>query len=234
MESNKYNIENFEKFLREKTDEFRMYPSKRVWYSIYNDMHPGNRLPSVSMTIILTGFLFLVGYLNTNNVNKETAVYNTSSSKTAVEKTLIASNLQQPKDNKGLSTASVNSNTTVALLPSTQLNKRQQAASNTRHSQSRGTGSNKPAVQTMAITAGSVVDEAEQNENSNERIETTNNNNENIVASAVLITTTTTAQINNNPTTDHNTWQQPTTIRLQMKKASLWKLKAQFHKPPPH
>lgn len=49
-----------------------MYPSKRVWYSIYNNMHPGNRLPSVSMSIILIGFLFLVGYLNTD-VNKETA-----------------------------------------------------------------------------------------------------------------------------------------------------------------
>ncbi|MES2850006.1 MAG: outer membrane beta-barrel protein [Bacteroidota bacterium] len=204
MESNKYNIENFEKFLREKTDEFRMYPSKRVWYSIYNNMHPGNRLPSVSMSIILTGFLFLVGYLNTNTVNKETAADNALLSKTAVEKIHFASNVQQPVDNNSLSTASVNSNTRVALLPSTQLNKRQHVASNTRHSQNRGTGSNKSAVQTIVITAGSVEDEADQNKNSNEWIETTNNNNENIVASAVVITTTTTAQINNNPTTDYN------------------------------
>jgi len=70
METKKHNIENFEKFLREKTDEFRMYPSKRVWYSIYNDMHPGNRLPSVSMTVVLIGFLFLVGYLNTTESAK--------------------------------------------------------------------------------------------------------------------------------------------------------------------
>ncbi len=70
MESNKYNIENFERFLREKTDEFRMYPSKRVWYSIYNNMHPGNRLPSVSMSVILIGFLFLIGYLNTTDATK--------------------------------------------------------------------------------------------------------------------------------------------------------------------
>ena len=66
MES-KYNIENFERFLREKTDEFRMYPSKRVWYSIYNNMHPGNRMPSISMCIVLIFSLLLVGYLNTDS-----------------------------------------------------------------------------------------------------------------------------------------------------------------------
>ncbi len=70
MES-KYNIDNFEKFLRERTDDFKMYPSKRVWYSIYNNMHPGNRLPSVSMCIILICSLLLVGYLNTGT-NKNT------------------------------------------------------------------------------------------------------------------------------------------------------------------
>ena len=66
MES-KYNIENFERFLRDKTDEFNMYPSKRVWYSIYNNMHPGNRLPSISMCIVLICSLLLVGYLNTGS-----------------------------------------------------------------------------------------------------------------------------------------------------------------------
>ncbi|HPH90833.1 MAG TPA: hypothetical protein PLZ68_08420, partial [Ferruginibacter sp.] len=71
METKNNNIENFEKFLREKTDEFRMYPSKRVWYSIYNDMHPGNRLPSISMTVVLIGFLFLIGFLNTTETAKE-------------------------------------------------------------------------------------------------------------------------------------------------------------------
>lgn len=49
-----------------------MYPSKRVWYSIYNNMHPGNRMPSVSMCIVLICSLLLVGYLNTGN-NKTTA-----------------------------------------------------------------------------------------------------------------------------------------------------------------
>lgn len=64
MEKNHHN-DNFERFLRDKTDEFVMYPSKRIWYSIYNNMHPGNRLPSISMCIILMFSLLLAGYLNT-------------------------------------------------------------------------------------------------------------------------------------------------------------------------
>lgn len=55
----------FEQFLRRKADEFTLYPSNRVWYSIYNNIHPGNRLPSVSMSIVLLAILFLTGYLNT-------------------------------------------------------------------------------------------------------------------------------------------------------------------------
>ena len=60
---------DFERFLREKADEFTLYPSQRVWYSIYNNMHPGNRLPSVSMCIVLLGVLFFTGYLNTRPVS---------------------------------------------------------------------------------------------------------------------------------------------------------------------
>lgn len=68
MEMN-FNGNDFERFLREKADEFTLYPSKRVWYSIYNNMHPGNRLPSVSMCIVLLGLLFFTGYLNTRPVS---------------------------------------------------------------------------------------------------------------------------------------------------------------------
>jgi Outer membrane protein beta-barrel domain len=98
METKKHNIENFEKFLREKTDEFRMYPSKRVWYSIYNDMHPGNRLPSISMTVVLIGFLFLVGYLNTtetanrNNAGKQE--HQSSVNMVAVSDELLSQNFK--------------------------------------------------------------------------------------------------------------------------------------------
>lgn len=62
-------IDNFERLLKEKSDEFKMYPAKRVWYSIYNNIHPGRKWPSVAMSITLIAILLLVGYLNTNNSN---------------------------------------------------------------------------------------------------------------------------------------------------------------------
>ena len=39
MEKEFYTDE-FEQLLKEKADQFRMYPSKRVWHSIYNNLHP--------------------------------------------------------------------------------------------------------------------------------------------------------------------------------------------------
>ncbi len=60
----KFDIENFEKFLREVTDEFKLYPSQRVWHSIYNNIHPGKKWPSVTMTIFLGFTLVILGYIN--------------------------------------------------------------------------------------------------------------------------------------------------------------------------
>lgn len=59
--------DDFERLLREKSDEFRMYPSKRVWSSIYNNIHPGRKWPSVVMSITLISSLLMIGYLNTKD-----------------------------------------------------------------------------------------------------------------------------------------------------------------------
>lgn len=67
---NKFYIDDFEKFLKDKVDDFKMYPSQRVWHSIYNNMHPGSRWPSISMCITLICTLFLIGYLNTGTANR--------------------------------------------------------------------------------------------------------------------------------------------------------------------
>lgn len=67
---NNYNIDNFEKLLKEGSDEFKMYPTKRVWHSIYNNIHPGRRWPSIAMCITLISILLLVGFLNTHNEAK--------------------------------------------------------------------------------------------------------------------------------------------------------------------
>lgn len=68
MERIFYNDE-FEQLLKEKADQFRMYPSKRVWHSIYNNLHPSRRWPSAAMSLLLIITLHLTGYLNTNDTN---------------------------------------------------------------------------------------------------------------------------------------------------------------------
>lgn len=84
MEKEFYTDE-FEQLLKEKADQFRMYPSKRVWHSIYNNLHPSRRWPSVVMCLFLITSLTLIGYLNTgdNNINRQ--LNNTSFTETENE-----------------------------------------------------------------------------------------------------------------------------------------------------
>lgn len=63
MENNFY-TDDFERLLKERSDEFRMYPSKRVWHSIYNDLHPGRKWPSIAMSMLLIIVLLFMGYMN--------------------------------------------------------------------------------------------------------------------------------------------------------------------------
>ncbi|MGC4101636.1 hypothetical protein [Ferruginibacter sp.] len=72
MERNFY-TDNFEQLLKEKSDEFRMYPSKRVWHSIYNDLHPGRKWPSVAVSMMMVIILLLGGYWNNNATDKTIA-----------------------------------------------------------------------------------------------------------------------------------------------------------------
>ncbi len=74
--------DDFERLLREKSDEFRMYPSKRIWYSVYNNIHPGRKWPSVVMSIVLITSLLWIGYLNTSEPNR-VAISSKSSQKQA-------------------------------------------------------------------------------------------------------------------------------------------------------
>ncbi len=66
MEKEFYTDE-FEQLIKEKADQFRMYPSKRVWHSIYNNLHPSRRWPSVLMGLFLVSSLMLIGYLHTGD-----------------------------------------------------------------------------------------------------------------------------------------------------------------------
>ena len=68
--------DNFERLLREKSDEFRMIPSKRIWHSIYNDLHPARRWPSLVMSLILVTSLLFIGYQNNISNNHVLAATN--------------------------------------------------------------------------------------------------------------------------------------------------------------
>lgn len=56
--------DSFERMLKEKSDEFRMYPSKKVWHSIYNNIYPGKKWPSAIIGLVCLTALFLISYLN--------------------------------------------------------------------------------------------------------------------------------------------------------------------------
>jgi hypothetical protein len=63
----KFYDENFESSLKEHADEFKMYPSKKVWHGIYNSVHPGRRWPSAAISILFIFTLVIIGHLNTGN-----------------------------------------------------------------------------------------------------------------------------------------------------------------------
>jgi len=80
----KLNTDDFERMLREMSDEFRMYPSKRIWYSIYNNIHPGRKWPSFVITIALISILILLVRLNTSDTTSDIGL---------ATKTILAANV---------------------------------------------------------------------------------------------------------------------------------------------
>lgn len=82
MEDNFY-LDDFELSLKEQANQFKMTPSKKVWHGIYNDMHPGRRWPSITVSLLLVISIVFVGYINTHN-----------------DKTLINSQLQTLAENE--------------------------------------------------------------------------------------------------------------------------------------
>ncbi len=101
MEKEFYTDE-FEQLLKEKADQFSMYPSKRVWHSIYNNLHPSRRWPSVVISLLLISSLILIGYLNTGEnsitrqINSSSSLSETSGEETASPLQKISTKTQVP------------------------------------------------------------------------------------------------------------------------------------------
>jgi len=68
MEDNNYNDE-FELFLKESADEFRMVPSRKVWYSLYNNLHPDRKWPSMAVCLLILTAVLYLGIANNNSLS---------------------------------------------------------------------------------------------------------------------------------------------------------------------
>lgn len=66
---NEYYRDDFELFLRDSTDDFKMYPSRKVWYSLYNNLHPDRKWPSLAVCLLLITAILYLGISNNNSIN---------------------------------------------------------------------------------------------------------------------------------------------------------------------
>ncbi len=76
---NKLYTDNLETFLRDSIEDFKMYPSKKVWNSLYNSMHPAKRWPSMAVLLFLISAIMFVGVSNTTKISKRADIQLNSS-----------------------------------------------------------------------------------------------------------------------------------------------------------
>ena len=60
QESNFYSDE-FEQLIREKTEQYKMYPSENVWKGVHNSLHTKRKWFIGSMALMVTGILLFSG-----------------------------------------------------------------------------------------------------------------------------------------------------------------------------
>jgi hypothetical protein len=61
--------DNFEGFLKESADSFLMVPSRKVWYGIYNNMHPDRKWPSMAVCLLILSAVMYIGVSNNNSLS---------------------------------------------------------------------------------------------------------------------------------------------------------------------
>jgi hypothetical protein len=61
MKENNFYSDDFERLIREKTEQYKMYPSEIVWKGVHNSLHTKRRWFIGSMSLLVTGILFLAG-----------------------------------------------------------------------------------------------------------------------------------------------------------------------------
>ncbi|HEX4374093.1 MAG TPA: hypothetical protein VHZ50_12385, partial [Puia sp.] len=53
--------DDFEELIKQKADQYKLYPSEKVWKRIYSSLHTGRRWFITGMALLITGILFLAG-----------------------------------------------------------------------------------------------------------------------------------------------------------------------------
>src|SRR5579872_2143099 len=61
MKERNFYSDDFEQLIRDKTEQYKMYPSERVWKGIHNSLHTKRRWFIGSMSLLVTGILFFAG-----------------------------------------------------------------------------------------------------------------------------------------------------------------------------
>jgi len=74
MESN-YNSDNFERLLRESSDQYRMYPSESVWKNVYSALHTRRKWFGIGFLLLMlsAGFVTTVMLSNPADTTKQVA-----------------------------------------------------------------------------------------------------------------------------------------------------------------
>ena len=94
-----------------------MYPSKRVWNSLYNNLHPGRKWPSLAVCLLLVSSIIFIGLSHRNEITGSANLVK----KEAGNKPLIAqqNNNKITASNQALPTETSFKNAQTQVIPST-------------------------------------------------------------------------------------------------------------------
>lgn len=122
MEQEFYRDE-FEQLLKDTTDDFKMYPSRKVWHSIYNDLHPDRKWPSFAVCLLLLTTILYIGVTNNNSINdknrKNISTASINNDNTATPSTI--NDITTPGKNISAVTNNNNNNNLATVTPVLQL-----------------------------------------------------------------------------------------------------------------
>jgi len=152
---------NFERFIKESADDFKMIPSKRVWHSIYNDLHPSRKWPSVLMCLILfTGVLF-IGYENTDPTTSLTSEKKTKKNNTPLA-SLENKNIQQAISTNTTKEVSINKkNTNSTIQPASSLTTSNKVSSSTLSGAESNVNSKKASITSFYVVTNNPTKNSE-------------------------------------------------------------------------